>query len=514
MTNCHLIIATYACAFVFDIQNEYFESLLQGDGLYYGSITTEHDGYKNMMVETVARPTGEVFNSATGQEWLIQWNASTGEVSDRIPIPSVFTHGAIYVNETLWLTSTQNGNIYGLNRQGYTLQNNLSHIFNKTHHINTIAYDENVDRFYVLAHAYGLSFLVEFSTTWEITDVFRRIGINAHEIVFWKEDILYLDSSRGQLCSINRRSKRKTVRWTSSKRNAFLKGLKVTKNHAIIGECEWGSRVERHTQACSLQIVPLTFRSEAKRIQLPNTGLINSIGTFGSKSFRMDHLMPMSCFRSTNVVTELVSEHVLTLLNRLKGDTTIDPFAQLSRHFILARKEDNEKTHSQVLQYWFLLSDHQMSTVYEFAHSSPLIDVIYELIKPWHTGLQNTTQQIIRLQIADLLPGGIVPLHTDGGIWAKTSRRIHIPLFGVDQVEFRINGYTYHPRIGQAFTFENNVYQHTIINQSPTSTRRHLILDLLESTQPINQEKIFEIPANMGYKAGKLKRRYQTIVVS
>jgi hypothetical protein len=90
--------------------------------------------------------------------------------------------------------------------------------------------------------------------------------------------------------------------------------------------------------------------------------------------------------------------------------------------------------------------------------------------------------QIVKLMLAELRPGGIIPAHADASPALRLSHRCHVPVVTNDGVEFRIGDLTHALREGHAYEIDNT-RQHAVANRGGTP-RVHLICDVMSWTDP------------------------------
>ena len=83
--------------------------------------------------------------------------------------------------------------------------------------------------------------------------------------------------------------------------------------------------------------------------------------------------------------------------------------------------------------------------------------------------------KVVRLLIANLKPGGHIPLHADTHPSFDIGHRIHVPLQTNDQVEFTVGGQAVMMICGRAYEIDNK-RNHEVYNRG-TADRFHLIFD-------------------------------------
>ena len=81
----------------------------------------------------------------------------------------------------------------------------------------------------------------------------------------------------------------------------------------------------------------------------------------------------------------------------------------------------------------------------------------------------------MRINLAKLLPGSMIPEHMDTNITLTHSHRVHMPVVTNEKVMFSVGGEKKHLREGEVWEI-NNKKAHWVENKSEEA-RIHLILD-------------------------------------
>lgn len=79
--------------------------------------------------------------------------------------------------------------------------------------------------------------------------------------------------------------------------------------------------------------------------------------------------------------------------------------------------------------------------------------------------------------ISRLHPHSIIEFHSDGGMFLETCNRIHLPLQTNEDVKYVINKRNYYWQKGNLYEFDNNSFEHGVINDSDFD-RIHLVINL------------------------------------
>lgn len=86
-------------------------------------------------------------------------------------------------------------------------------------------------------------------------------------------------------------------------------------------------------------------------------------------------------------------------------------------------------------------------------------------------------QQLGRVILPKLKPGGVIDLHTDEGAYAEHYQRFHISLQSDEGNSFTVGGESFHALPGELWWF-NHRQPHTVSNAS-ARPRLHLIVDAI-----------------------------------
>ena len=80
-----------------------------------------------------------------------------------------------------------------------------------------------------------------------------------------------------------------------------------------------------------------------------------------------------------------------------------------------------------------------------------------------------------RAMLVRLRPGGVIAEHTDTGIYAEATQRVHVPLLTNPGAWLRVGGIRFHLPTGGAYCFDKHV-PHSGANEG-AEPRVHMILD-------------------------------------
>jgi len=100
-----------------------------------------------------------------------------------------------------------------------------------------------------------------------------------------------------------------------------------------------------------------------------------------------------------------------------------------------------------------------------------LMEPLIETISDSYTG----DGYVVRAILVRLKAGGTIPTHVDTGYTLMNCRRIHMPIFSTDRVEFTVAGEQQVMTEGELWEI-NNAREHSVVNKG-NEGRVHLIVD-------------------------------------
>lgn len=112
----------------------------------------------------------------------------------------------------------------------------------------------------------------------------------------------------------------------------------------------------------------------------------------------------------------------------------------------------------------------------DYPRLSDMLDALMPVLRPFFGWLGVKPEQIGRILLVSLKPGGHVSEHTDEGTYAETFRRYHIILSTNEACWYRCGDVVASYPAGVAFWFDHRL-PHEAHNGGDT-TRVHLILDV------------------------------------
>ena len=187
-----ITISTYGKLFNYNLINhECYD--IQNDGLYYGTIENDNKIY------TIFRPSANMKET----NYIKIINVETNEYYT-VPISALHTHEMIKHEDIIYWISTFNGILYYTDDLFNTV--NSKQLGTHYNHINTIAIKNNY--LYTLFHNKGKSDIVVFDIiTFEKHRTYSNIGIKCHNICFYKNGFLFLESDEGYLSYFDEHTK-------------------------------------------------------------------------------------------------------------------------------------------------------------------------------------------------------------------------------------------------------------------------------------------------------------------
>jgi len=152
------------------------------------------------------------WHPTTSQEWLVEVDAESGEVTTRKQLQSRFTHDAVRAGSRVHVCNTDGGEVVTLAYPGME-QLSASKLFTSKDHANTLA-PFTADQLWVVLHNLGKSDIVQLvpssssssssSSSVQKTALveharLRGVGDKAHGLIAWEGGFLTLDSDNGRL---------------------------------------------------------------------------------------------------------------------------------------------------------------------------------------------------------------------------------------------------------------------------------------------------------------------------
>ena len=477
----NIIIATYGHLIKFNINTQEYQYISE-EGLYYGTVLNKD----NLM--TIYRPdkdkrskgnnflkTIDIINYDKNNNFQISEPLELSEL--KLELDSIHTHEMIKYDNKLYINSTADGKVYIMDINNFkTLE--ILKLATPKNHINTLAIKNNY--LYCMYHNKGLSDVYVFDINKRSKNIkgkvnefikkYESMGIKCHNITFWKDGFLYLESEDGKLTYFNELTKKKEVIFKRD--GKFLKGLLVINNLAFVGINIWGNRDKRYNHNSKILCFDLLNLKELWCKKINTDGIINSITILSGNNYQVNReILNYNLMKKYNYT-----------INRLGYTKTIDELSKIitpdlwdnnkypiKNHFQKKFRNDkgiillfcNKKCTKFIKsQYWLKYQEYIV----------PLINHIFG---------ENKIKHIARLQFALLRKGEEVKMHTDQNIWAKKYHRIHICLQTNDKVDFifKLNNKIVKEKINYSEVIEfNNKIPHSVINNGD-SDRIHIILD-------------------------------------
>lgn len=480
----YILIATYGNLIKFNITTKNYESISE-DGLYYGTVLNKD----NLL--TIYRPEKEKssknflkiiktsnFNKKDNN-FIINTPLELSEY--QIGLDSVHTHEMIKYNDKLYINSTGDGKIFIMDINNFEIIN-IINLAKKRNHINTIAIKNNL--LYCMYHNLGMSdvnvFKINSKNQLKHEKTYESLGIKCHNITFWNDGFLYLESDEGSLTYFNELTNEKSILFQI--KNKFLKGLLVINNLAFIGVNVWGNRSERYVSNSKLSCFDLLKLQEIWCKDIKTDGIINSITILSGNNYQVNKEI---------LNNNLMKEKKNYAINRLGYTNTIDKLSKLitpelwenndyplNNHFQKKFRNDN----GIILLFCNKNCTKFIKTQYWEKYKENIIPIINHIFG------DNKINHIARLQFSLLRKCEQVKMHIDCNKWAKDYHRIHICLNTNDNVyfNFKLDGKLIQEKIKYSEVIEfNNRIPHGVFNSGDTD-RIHIILDY--SDIEINQE--------------------------
>jgi len=121
---------------------------------------------------------------------------------------------------------------------------------------------------------------------------------------------------------------------------------------------------------------------------------------------------------------------------------------------------------------------------YDYPVMDMLADVLVPVLRPLLTDVLKV-EELGRVLIVKLKPGGVVTPHIDEGTYADYYARFHVAVTGTDKATLTAGPNTQHFAPGEAWWFDHKV-THSARNDGDTD-RIHIIIDAVTSLFPMRQ---------------------------
>ena len=121
---------------------------------------------------------------------------------------------------------------------------------------------------------------------------------------------------------------------------------------------------------------------------------------------------------------------------------------------------------------------------YDYPVMDTLADVLVPILRPLLTDVLKV-DELGRVLIVKLKPGGVVTPHVDEGTYADHYARFHVAVTGSDKATLTAGGETHHIEPGEAWWFDHKV-EHSARNDGDTD-RIHIIIDAVTPRFPMRK---------------------------
>lgn len=467
-----ITISTYGKLFNYNLVNhEYYD--IQNDGLYYGTI--ENDNF----IYTVFRPSANM--KEPNYIKIIDVNANK---SSTIPISALHTHEMIKHKETIYWISTFDGILYYTNDLFTTI--NSKQLARQHNHINTIAIKNN--HLYTLFHNRGKSDMVVFDkTTFEKHCTYSNIGIKCHNICFYKNGFLFLESDEGYLSYFDEYTKNidRLFSFKFLNKKVFLKGLLMINDCVFIGVNEWGNREFRDKYNSTMACYDMTNDKLLWMKNMITNGIINSI-TYLKGSNYVENIHENIYFSSPGLDCNFIEN------KRFSKETIVHfgyiPVQQFKKDINTSLWNDNKYPFTNHFQKGFR-NDKGCIAIFSNSNCTEFYktDLYYKLentikyIVNYIFG-ENSIDNIARLQFALLQKGDIVKPHIDKNLWSDIYSRIHVSIYTNNKVKYLFKNKEKQIKEGEIIEF-NNKTLHSVVNKGDTD-RINIIIDYSKEKIP------------------------------
>lgn len=459
---------------------------LQTNGLYYGALSNKSNIY------SIFRPDKERLS----EDFLAIIDRQTNSFNKR-KIEGSHIHEIIFTldKKRLFYISTNDGFLFELDLNNLEVLEKVK-LGTRANHINTISIKDNL--LYTLYHNRGKSDIVVFDMLNNYNEVkkYKSIGIKCHNITFWKQGFLYLDSDNGKVNYFNETTKEITVIYDFIFLNEkkFLKGLLVLNNLLFVGVSMFTNRKLRYNYNSEVGCINLITNKLIFLKLFETNGIINTISYIDGHNYiinrtdKINHInfsgLNFSFIEEKKLSNETIKHIGYIPVNDLKKviipelwNSNIYPF---NDHFQGKFRNDkpiilifcnSECTKFYKTQYW---------RKYRYL-MIPLIRYIFGSFKLRNIG---------RLQFSLLRSKENIHMHTDKNKWARNYKRIHIAINTNNNVNFnfKVDNKLINNKIREGEIIEfNNLIPHGVKNDSDFD-RIHIIIDY--SIDRIDEEYI------------------------
>lgn len=160
-----------------------------------------------------------------------------------------------------------------------------------------------------------------------------------------------------------------------------------------------------------------------------------------------------------------IPKKILSLLNEEQWDI----FTERQKQFHVHRFTESIRIrHVKNM----LTGDMQIVNYEVFDLYKPIIEEYLNILSNYFD-IKNYTALIV-----NMIPGGYIDTHVDGGIFLEIAHRLHIPIKTNKNVFFTVENKTINMEVGKIYEI-NNSKPHSVKNNS-FENRIHLILDIFE----------------------------------
>lgn len=468
----HITLSTYGKLIKYNIlSNESVD--IKSDGLYYGTIQI------NDVIYTIFRENCEV--TSNNYIKIIGLDGTS-----TVKLDSIHTHEMIKSmdEKTIYWISTYNGKLY----YTFDLFNTVNSfkIGTNRHHINTIAIKD--DFLYALCHNKGPSDVMIFDIkSFNKVNIYANIGIKCHNICFYKNGFLYLESEEGYLSYFDESNKRidRLFSFSFLNKSVFLKGLLLVNEYAFIGVNEWGNRSFRCQYNAQLACYDLINNRLSWIQNLQTNGIINSINYTDGHHYIQNickiEKLPRPRFNFSLIETKnRHKKHSKDMINHL----TYIPIETLKKDINIGLWDDYKYPFLNHFQPEFR---NDMSCIAIFCNGDctkfyktnvyyKMKDTIEYIIQ--YIFGEDSMDNIAKFQIALLRSSEEVKTHVDGQKWSNIYNRIHVCIDTNNKVEYlfpkHLDGYKSIEE-GEVVEFNNKI-PHSVRNNGD-SDRINIIID-------------------------------------
>lgn len=288
----------------FNLMTGELRGIHEHEGVYYGVSAGEFDqGAEGDLtlstVWVVQRPHNVGKNAKLGaaQNYIVKIalrgkdeNGGAGEVLQKVPISSQFTHDSVQDGNDMYICDTGHGHILHYrwhpatkkNKERWELQRSIE-AFTRRDHVNTIEILDAKHLLVMLHNHKAPSYIAKLDRdSGAVVDTYKDIGSSAHGCSPWGEYIVFLDSPEGALVKLplDKGKPARRVFSDPSQPPKFAKGLLVIGDIAIFGLAKPMQREARASPTNNADIVVFDLAEEKVLLRAPEVqthGLLNAI---------------------------------------------------------------------------------------------------------------------------------------------------------------------------------------------------------------------------------------------